>query len=63
MTKDVNTEIGMEELSDVAGGSKNVDNPVVKTVIDAFQAVKDRPLQLARSSGCLGAADGRFGPQ
>jgi len=53
----------MEELSEVAGGSKNIDNPGVKTAIDAFnKTVKaGQTLELARSSGCLGPADGRFG--
>ena len=29
-------ELGMDELAGVAGGSKNIDNPVVKAVIKAF---------------------------
>jgi len=43
-------------MSDVAGGSKNIDNPGVKTAIDAFnKTVKaGQTLELARSSGCLG---------
>ena len=56
-------EISMEELAEVAGGSKNIDNAGVKTAIDAFnKTVKaGQTLELARSSGCLGPADGRFG--
>jgi hypothetical protein len=63
MTTDPNkSEISMEELSGVAGGSKNSDNAVVKTVLDAFnKAIKPDPTELVRSSGCLGATDNRFG--
>jgi len=31
------SDISMEALADVAGGSKNMDNSVVQTVIDSFK--------------------------
>jgi hypothetical protein len=62
MTDDPKSELTAEELSKVAGGSKNSDSAVVKTVLDAFnKAIKPNPTELSRSSGCLGPADGRFG--
>ena len=50
------SEISLEELSEVAGGSKNIDNPGVKTALDAFNKVlkPGQIRELARSSGCLG---------
>jgi len=55
MTTDVNkSEISMEELSDVAGGSKNMDNPVVQTVIDSFKKTvktgQDAQIELVRAA-------------
>jgi hypothetical protein len=58
MTEDTNSEseLSAEELDEVAGGSKNADNPIVKTVMGAFNDAKKaaeaaRLKELARSSG------------
>ena len=60
MTPDANKSelMSLEELASVTGGSKNVDNPVVQTVMDSFKktvkAGQDAQVELLRSSGCLG---------
>jgi len=59
VTTDPNkSEISVEELSEVAGGSKNMDNAVVQTVIDSFnktvKAGQDAQVELVRSSAGLG---------
>jgi len=52
--------LSLEELNAVSGGAKGV----VQTVSDAIHnAFKPDAKELARSSGCLGAADNRFNGQ
>jgi aminoglycoside/choline kinase family phosphotransferase len=39
MNTDLNeAELSVDDLALVAGGARNIDNPVVKTVMDAFNA-------------------------
>ena len=52
-------EVSAEELDKVAGGARNIDNPIVRTAINALnQSLEDAEaakraanLELARSSG------------
>jgi hypothetical protein len=49
-------EMNLEELATVAGGSKNGDNEVVKTVISAFNnRVHDAQHEAIRANGPLGS--------
>ena len=57
MTEDTHeSELSSEDLGDVTGGSKNIDNPLVRTAMGAFSDAKKaaeaaRIKELARSSG------------
>ncbi len=51
------TEMSLDELAAVAGGAKNIQNPVVSTVIRAFEAtVKDAQHEAIRANGPLGSS-------
>ena len=39
MISDLNeAELNLDELAAVSGGDRNIDNPIVKTVMDAFDS-------------------------
>jgi hypothetical protein len=57
MITDANkSEMSSEELAAVAGGGRNIDNPVVSTVIRAFEAtVKEAQHEAVRANGPMGS--------
>ena len=57
MTTDVNkSEMSLEQLADVAGGGRNIENPVVMTVILAFEkTVQAAQHEAIRANGPMGS--------
>lgn len=60
MTTDLNeAELSLGELAVVAGGARNIDNPVVKTVLAAFDAAvkasADAQKEFYRNYGPMGS--------
>jgi hypothetical protein len=54
-------ELSPDELAAVAGGARNIDNPVVKTVMDAFdstvEAAKAAQKDFYRTYGPMGSTN------
>lgn len=56
MTEPMKFEMSLEELASVAGGGRNMENPVVMTVILAFEAtVKEAQREAVRANGPMGS--------